>query len=285
MKIGIFGSCVSRDTAECFSESEVVVYVARQSVTSLKTPHGADGVDLSSLSSAFQKRMVTGDLEGDGIARLSEAADNLDFVLIDLVDERRGLWLYENGTTMTNSIELEMAGATRHARDNGARLVEFGSDEHFDSWRSGFFELVRGLKVANIWDRTVMLDIEWATALESDNPSDHRSAKISIQKLRNIRNRIQRTASAMYRTRNFRRAWKALRSNDTKVEEEFASRANWANSTYPRYREFAKSHVSAVVTRTSEEVRIGDEHKWGPQPFHYRTEDYLSFQKQLKTIV
>ena len=42
MKIAIFGSCVSRDTAEFMPDAEVVAYVARHSVTSLETPHGTE---------------------------------------------------------------------------------------------------------------------------------------------------------------------------------------------------------------------------------------------------
>ena len=104
MKIAIFGSCVSRDTAEFIPDSDVVAYVARQSVASLDAPHGTQGIDLSELSSAFQKRMVTSDLKGNGVARIVKHADDLDLVLVDLVDERRGYWLFPDGTSMTNSL-------------------------------------------------------------------------------------------------------------------------------------------------------------------------------------
>ena len=33
----------------------------------------------------------------------------IDVVLLDLVDERRGFWKFPDGTTMTNSIEVESA--------------------------------------------------------------------------------------------------------------------------------------------------------------------------------
>ena len=84
MKIAIFGSCVSRDTAEFMPEAEVVAYVARHSVTSLESPHGTNGIDLSDLTSAFQKRMVTSDLKGTGIERIVKNADDLDVVLTRL---------------------------------------------------------------------------------------------------------------------------------------------------------------------------------------------------------
>ncbi|MDN6122440.1 MAG: DUF6270 domain-containing protein, partial [Brevibacterium sp.] len=128
MNIAIFGSCVSRDTCELAPDAAVVAYVARQSVTSLVTPHGEEDVELDELNSPFQVRMVTGDLEGNGVDRLVEVAKKIDLVLIDLVDERRGFWQFPDGTTMTNSIEIELCGAGMRSKRKGARLVEFGTD-------------------------------------------------------------------------------------------------------------------------------------------------------------
>src|SRR5699024_9089348 len=151
MKIAIFGSCVSRVTCEFLPEAEVVVYVARHSVTSLESPHGTRGIDLSDLTSAFQKRRVTSALRGNGVERSVKHARALDLVPIDLVDERRGYWLFPNGSTMTNSLEIESCGAARYARRAGGRLVEFGTDEHFARWQSGFARLIDGLKEAGLW--------------------------------------------------------------------------------------------------------------------------------------
>ena len=78
MKVAIFGSCVSRDSVEFMPEAEVVTYVARHSVTSLESPHGAEGMDLSELTSAFQERMVTNDLHGSGLERIVHTASDLD---------------------------------------------------------------------------------------------------------------------------------------------------------------------------------------------------------------
>src|SRR5699024_11900458 len=100
-----------------------------RSVVSLESPHGTKDTDLSDLTSAFQKRMATSDLKGTGVDRIVKNADELDVVLIDLVDERRGFWLYPDGTTITNSLEIESCGAARAARRGGARLAEFGDEE------------------------------------------------------------------------------------------------------------------------------------------------------------
>ena len=119
MKIAIFGSCVSRDTAEFMPEAEVVAYVARHSVTSLESPHGTNGIDLSDLTSAFQKRMVTSDLKGTGLERIVKNAKDLDVVLLDLVDERRGFWKFPDGTTMTNSLEIESVRRRSYSTSRG----------------------------------------------------------------------------------------------------------------------------------------------------------------------
>lgn len=276
MKIAIFGSCVSRDTAEFIPDADVVAYVARHSVTSLKAPHGTKGIDLSELSSAFQKRMVTGDLNGNGVARVVQHAEGLDLVLIDLVDERRGFWLFSDGTTMTHSLEVETCGATRDARRAGARLVEFGTDEHFERWKSGFEKLVKGLSAADLWDRTILLDIEWAGAVDgAPHPQHDRIAKIG-RTWRRLQRGTREAGRGLSNGRGIGQAWSSMWSVKPTEAEEYADRASAANVDYFRYREWARSRTTASVVRTSNEVRIDRGHKWGPQPFHYRNADYLS---------
>src|SRR5699024_12800939 len=104
----------------------------------LTPPNDTVRIDHSGLTSPYQRRMVTSDLNGTGTDRITEKADDLDFVLIDLIDERRGFWRFPDGTTMTNSLEIESCGAARTARRGGARLIEFGTDEHFTAWTTGF---------------------------------------------------------------------------------------------------------------------------------------------------
>jgi len=280
MKIAIFGSCVSRDTAEFIPDSVVVAYVARQSVTSLESPHGTDGIDLSELSSAFQKRMVTSDLRGSGIAQIVKQADDLDLVLVDLVDERRGYWLFPDGTTMTNSLEVTSCGAARYARRAGARLVEFGTDEHFERWKTGFEKLIEGLSTAELRDRTILLDIEWAGAVEGvQHPHQDCIAKLG-RKRRKLQRGIREAGRDLSQGRGVGEALSRLWSVKPTEAEEYADRAAIANADYMRYRKWARSRAASVV-RSSNEVRIGRDHKWGPQPFHFREQDYRSIVADL----
>lgn len=288
MNIAIFGSCVSRDTCEFIPDANVVAYVARHSATSLETPHGTKGVDLSSLTSAFQKRMVTSDLKGNGIARVTKNAKDLDLVLIDLVDERRGYWLFPDGTTMTNSLEIESCGAARDARRAGAQLVEFGTDEHFERWKSGIEKLVEGLNTSELWGRTILLDIEWAGAVDgARHPHQDRMAKFG-RAWRKLQRGTRQAGRGLSNGRGVGEAWSSLWSVKPTEAEEYADRAVAANADYMRYRKWARSLTASSVVRSSNEVRIDRGHKWGPQPFHYRNADYLSIVdgilKQMKEI-
>lgn len=285
MKVAIFGSCVSRDTCEYMPESEVLTYVARHSVTSLDRPHGPEHVDLTELTSPFQRRMVTGDLKGNGLSRITKNADKFDLVLIDLVDERLGYWLFADGTTMTNSMEVASCGAAREARRAGARLIEFGTDEHFERWRAGFSTLMNGLKESGLWDRTILLDIEWARALDgAQHPSDDWIAKLGRQ-WRKLQRGTREAARSVSKGLGVSTVWRSLRAVKPTEAEEFADKGATANRELVRYRDVARSLSASAVVRTSGEVRIGREHRWGPQPFHYRESDYRSIVASIQERV
>ena len=285
MKVAIFGSCVSRDSVEFMPEAEVVTYVARHSVTSLESPHGAEGIDLSELTSAFQERMVTNDLHGSGLERIVHTASDLDVVLLDLVDERRGFWQFSDGTTMTNSIEVESCGAARAARRGGARLVEFGTDEHFKAWKSGYIKLIDGLKGAGLWEKTILLDIEWAGAVDgAQHPQNDSLAKLG-RNWRRLQRGSREANRRLTRGEGIAEALSSLRNVRPTEAEEYADRAVAANADFVRYRRFAQSMVKSTVTRASSQVRINRDHKWGPQPFHYRDEDYRSIVQSVRDLV
>ena len=285
MKIAIFGSCVSRDTAEFMPEAEVVAYVARHSVTSLESPHGTAGIELSDLNSAFQKRMVTSDLKGSGIERIVKNTDDLDVVLLDLVDERRGFWKFPDGTTMTNSIEVESCGAARTARREGARLIEFGTDEHFTRWSTGFATLIQELKAAELWEKTILLDIEWAGAVDgAQHPQNDSFASLG-RRWRRLQRGSREAGRELSRGRGIADAWQSMRNIKPTEAEEYADRALSANSDYIRYRREARSLTASSVVRESRELRIDRDHKWGPQPFHFRHADYESIVESIRQQV
>lgn len=284
MNIAIFGSCVSRDMCEFIPDSKVVEYVARQSVTSLLKPVGDGGVHVNRLKSPFQQRMVMGDLQGSGARRIASHAKDLDVIFVDLVDERRGYWQFPNSSTMTNSLEAEYCGLAEWANFNGAELVELGTARHFSQWKRGLDALVSELQEAGIWKRAIFLDIEWAQALEgSRHPrGDHlsnfgRSIRRIKRRSRNFRKKMDQGESVVDAFRSIGHAGPTL-------AEEFSDRAESANRLYRQYSRYASERFNSSISRKSTDMRIGLNHKWGPQPFHYRTEDYLSLVQSVRHV-
>lgn len=281
MKIAIFGSCVSRDTCEFIPDSSVVVYVARQSVTALHHPHRQSDLDLSVLSSEFQKRMVASDLAGSGAQLIADRAEELDLVLIDLVDERRGYWLFPDGTTVTNSVEAEACGIRNLASRSGAHLVEFGTDEHYSHWIRGVNSLFATLEAAGLLDRTVFLDIEWAGALEGAKHPHPDILSRWGRRLRRVKRGARDATRSLTNGTSPRASWARLWNVKATEAEQFADRAEEANKLYARYRRVVHSLAPRAVCRASHELRIAKEHRWGPEPFHFRDQDYDSIVDDL----
>lgn len=103
---GIHGSCVTRDMfAFLGKESLIGFYQARSSICT-KGPE-RDVIDSSwvdSLESQFQRRMVRWDLQ-----RGEMALDTVDFLIVDLIDERFDVFQYE-GELLTGSKQFLDAG-------------------------------------------------------------------------------------------------------------------------------------------------------------------------------
>ncbi|MBC9821929.1 DUF6270 domain-containing protein [Terrabacter sp. MAHUQ-38] len=164
----IYGSCVSRDTFEFLPDTyRLVTYVARQSAISAGAP--ADGVltRLKQLPSAFQNRMVGGDVRGDLPAVLERNAQDVDLVLIDLIDERGGV-VPIGGGFVTKLAELWSAGGREVTA--GIPLLEFGTNEHFDAWSGSFEAVVGHLNRLGLKKRTVVLRTPWAKLAPDGSP-------------------------------------------------------------------------------------------------------------------
>ncbi|WP_157929861.1 DUF6270 domain-containing protein [Brevibacterium epidermidis] len=80
-------------------------------------------------------------------------------------------------------------------------------------------------------------------------------------------------------------AWQSLRNIKPTEAEEYADRALSANADYIRYRREARSLTASSVVRESRELRIDRNHKWGPQPFHFRRADYESIVESIRQQV
>jgi hypothetical protein len=130
--VHVYGSCVSRDLAALFaSKLECTDYIARQGWISAASK-GIAAVRDSQLTSPFQQRMLDGDLTSSALPALEGALADSDLVLLDLIDDRFGVYPVSGGY-ITPSAEFGASGVRSSLPLESH--VPFGTDQHFDLWR------------------------------------------------------------------------------------------------------------------------------------------------------
>ncbi|PFG44333.1 hypothetical protein ATJ88_3055 [Isoptericola jiangsuensis] len=170
-RVFIYGSCVSRDTFEHFepSQFELVQYVARQSAISAYT-RPVTLVEPPALNSSFQQRMVTGDYDSSLRTLIPESAAQTDLVLVDLTDERLGVYVLPDGSVVTRSNELVGSGAEQYL-PAGSQHLPFGSEQHFQYWSHGIAAVGDLLRQHMPRAAIVLLDVPWAERSENGAPT------------------------------------------------------------------------------------------------------------------
>lgn len=171
--VAIFGSCVSRDVFEFVSKDRFTLqkYVARQSLISAYGSPAADvrGLTPDVFSSKFQRRMFEDDVRSSLPAELGSIARNSNLLLWDITDERLGVYEFEPGKYITRTVELVQSGLEDLVRAQ-ARLIPFGSDEHFQLWRDeGLAPFVRDLERIDMLSRTRLIVAPWAVVDDGGN--------------------------------------------------------------------------------------------------------------------
>lgn len=165
-RLGIFGSCVSRDTVAAAREGtfDLQFYIARQSISRHSSGPIDGPVSFPGLSSAFQRRMVFGDVRANIHQTLRSHRRRLDIVLLDLIDERHGLVEFPSGERLTHSAELSRSG---YLEDHPpTRQIAFGTQEHFDLFREGAERVVATLRQTSLLSRTVVIDAPYARSVQ-----------------------------------------------------------------------------------------------------------------------
>ena len=166
-RVFIYGSCVSRDTFEHLDpeQFELVEYVARQSALSATT-RPVEMLAPPTLESRFQQRMVTGDFQSSLRPLLAQHANEIDVLLLDLTDERLGVYLLPDGTVVTRSVELIESGAEQ-TLPQGAQHVAFGTQQHYEYWSGAIRALGETIRQTVPRAAVALLDIPWAEWSES----------------------------------------------------------------------------------------------------------------------
>lgn len=279
-RIDIWGSCVSRDTLEYMPDIAVGAYVARQSAIVSLSPASDVAVHSDRLDSDFQKRMLEGDRAADVVARLSEPGATL--LLLDLVDERRGVWEFPSGAFLTNSVEANHAGVEVWGPAAGARLIEFGTDEHFELWKRGFANVAKRVTEPGV--SLVLLDIAWAEVADGQSlPRGIRSVAGAIA--RRVKRGTRQMSRSVVRGDSLDIAVKGLVSPGQTRAEEIAEISRRENQRYRRYAAFAEQWATATIHRTPADVRMNPEHRWGMGPYHYRDSDYEDISAEVRSHV
>ena len=136
-KMFIYGSCLTRDTKNFFPDTwKASTYIARQSLISAASGQ-VEVTGESKLKSAFQNRMIEFDLQGSAFREIDESLEAHDLFLIDLVDERRGVFEISPDKYVTRSYEMINSGLIKQQTIK-PRWIDFGTEEHFNLWCAAF---------------------------------------------------------------------------------------------------------------------------------------------------
>lgn len=179
LDVFLFGSCVSRDLQEMWSHRFYRrAYVARQSIISATTPAYVFEIGRR-LDSAWQHRMVQGDLASNLLTRLVEDAPRTDLVIWDLTDERSGVQPLGDGSFGTITPDSLRSGILEAFESEGSP-IRFGTPEHLELWGEALDRLVSLLDAVGLHSRTYVLGPQWATHDVAGNvidEEDQRSAE------------------------------------------------------------------------------------------------------------
>lgn len=163
-KLDVFlvGSCVSRDLQGLWAHRFYRrAYIARQSIISATTPaYVFEGEHR--LDSAWQHRMVQGDLASNLLTRLAEDAARTDLVIWDLTDERLGVQPLGDGSFGTLTPDSLRSGILEAFEEVGDP-VRFGTPEHLELWEHALERFVTLLEALGLRSRTFVLRPQWAS--------------------------------------------------------------------------------------------------------------------------
>lgn len=163
IKVFIFGSCVSRDPFEIeFAKNnfEVVQYFARSSFASLGAKPFVDNKIIENIESNFQKRSVLQDMDKSLFKQIQNRY--FDIFLIDLIDERFNLALYEDSI---HTISSEYKKALY--KPNKYSTIDKFSDEKYRLWEIGFKKFVNYIKDNNLEDKLILNKVFWTNRIDN----------------------------------------------------------------------------------------------------------------------
>lgn len=157
-RVFILGSCVTRDAFELSQAQDFTVkcYLARTSIASsfsFKREH--NDIDLTKVSSAFQKRMIINDLLKK--TKFELLKHNFDWLIIDFIDERFDLFCYEDKSIFTLSAEF-IDNVETPLEGN---IIKSQTNEFFEYWRIGWDRFISFAEEYGFLHKVVVNKVYW----------------------------------------------------------------------------------------------------------------------------
>lgn len=160
--IFIYGSCIARDGFEAMDSRHTLAgYVCRQTVISAMS-RATSLLQARELPSAFETRMLAGDLASNLRGLLRRNAPSIDLLLMDLTDERLGVHKLPDNSFVSRSHELVSSG-TLDALDPKPGTIQIGTPRHRVFWERAATLYVALLEELGMKDKTVVVHTPWTT--------------------------------------------------------------------------------------------------------------------------
>lgn len=161
LKVFVYGGGLASAIVTDYSDTTLVTsaLVARQSlISAMNRPSGASIMPKTHVRPA-EARQLDADLRGSLPDDLALHARSIDFVLMDLFDERFGVDQIEDGSYLTRT-----PARVKHVRLGAlkSQFIAFGSDEHFELWTEAVDRFLKILAQLELLAVTFILDVPWA---------------------------------------------------------------------------------------------------------------------------
>lgn len=191
MKLGILGSCVSRDIlAHDDGSIDLKFYLARSSLGSMFAQQPFPDGFSARLTSSFQQRMVKADITKSCEALLREA--DVDLILLDLIDERFDLFEVPDGGRCTLSTEMV---ATKFREEVEGVRIRSGLHSFIVRWREGWERLVAILESRDLLSRLVINKVFWQAASDDGEAFDKTAVQAANTTLKSMYGTMRKTLS------------------------------------------------------------------------------------------
>lgn len=155
----VYGSCVSRDVVRTVPDIfELIFYGARSSWISAFSKPSLLPHKPTLLNSSFQNKMLKADFLSLNVKEIMDInrANKLDLLLLDIVDERTGVYQLRTGNFVSLTNELQNSGWAETLSVH--HVIRFGTDEHFTLWKNAARKLKNVLVQNGLFDRTFLIN-------------------------------------------------------------------------------------------------------------------------------